>query len=442
MPEQRSNEVLKRFEFGVQVTKAWKNKETGKYYVRAIASDTGVDHHGERFSEKALEGMVNCIVKGEPAPVILLPTHWDTFEIGKAVDSRIIDSPTHAELKALEVDIELDMEYPQAKSLYKEVESGNAQKQLSVGGYLNPDSDEPYFWEEKEYEMEDGNKFYDYILVLNDIILDHIAVTRKDHAANPRTGFSEAIAKSLGLEKPQKPQNTINKEVQQMSKAEKQAESLANLIAKSIKEFFKSSAMEDEKVKEAKDALAKAKESLASLGDDIPAELQEELKSLVKSEETQEPAGEEAVAKQVEETKDEEAVKTSEETIAEAEKTSEKAPENTIDVEALKSSIVEEVTKSLNDSQQETFKEIAKSLGDVIAETIKSQVEPLQQKIAELEKFSGKSKSLQGQEDLEVKVSKSSNEDEEDNLWAGFIKSAIPGHILAEKLSEHEGGNE
>lgn len=439
MPEEK---VLKRFDFGIKVTKAWVNKETGKHYVKAIASDTGVDHHGERFSEKALDGMVNCIVKGEPAPVILLPTHWDTFEIGKAVDAKVIQSPTHAELKALEVDIELDMEYPQAKALYKEVESGNAQKQLSVGGYLNPDSDEPYYWEEKEYEMEDGNKFYDYILVLNDIVLDHIAVTRKDHAANPRTGFSEAIAKSLGLEKPEKPQRSIKKEVKQMSKAEKQAESLINLIGKSIKDFFKSSNVDQEEVQAAQDAIEKAKKALEELGENVPAELQEQLKSLVKSEETKESevkSTEEEPAKEGEVPVDKYPEK---EVVEDTEKSTDKTPETTVDIEALKSSIVEDVTKSLNESQQETFKEIAKSLGDVIAQTIKSQVEPLQQKVQELENFSGKSKSLAGQEDLGGPVVKSNESDEDGDLWSGFIKSAIPGHILAEKLAEKEGGNE
>lgn len=446
MPEEK---VLKRFDFDIKVTKAWVNKETGKHYVKAIASDTGVDHHGERFSEKALDGMVNCIVKGEPAPVILLPTHWDTFEIGKAVDAKVIQSPTHDELKALEVVIELDMEYPQAKALYKEVESGNAQKQLSVGGYLNPDSDVPYYWEEKEYEMEDGNKFYDYILVLNDLILDHIAVTRKDHAANPRTGFSEAIAKSLGLEKPEKPQRSIKKEVKQMSKAEKQAESLINLIGKSIKDFFKSSNVDQEEVQAAQDAIEKAKKALEKLGENVPTELQEQLKSLVKSEDIQQPAGE---VKTVEENSTKkldasEEISTNENPVEEnptdeTGKSTEKAPEVAIDAEALKSSIVEEVTKSLSESQQETFKEIAKSLGDVIAQTIKSQVEPLKQKIQELENYSGKSKSLNGQEDLGEPVAKSNESEEEGDLWTGFIKSAIPGHVLAEKLAEKEGGNE
>lgn len=429
-------DVLKRFDFGVNITKAWVNKENGKHFVKAIASDTGVDHHGERFSEKAIGGMVTCIEKNEPAPVLLLPTHWDTFEIGKAVEAKVVSSPTHEELKALEVVIELDMEYPQAKSLYKEVESGDAQKQLSVGGYLNPDSDEAYFWEEKEYETEDGNKLYDYLLVLNDLVLDHIAVTRKDKAANPRTGFSEAIAKSLDLEKPTKAQLHINKEVEPMSKADKAAESLSNMIAKSIKEFFKTSSVDQEKVQAAKDAMDKFKSTIEELGEDAPDELKEQLKALNKEKDPEVPAEPAEPAK----TED----PTEPEVPAEPVKSASTEPEvPAFDAEQIKSTIIEELGKSLGETQQETFKELAKSLGDVIAETIKSQVDPLQNKISELEKFSGKSKSLEGQESLDTTVSKSSKSDDEDeNMWTGFIKSAIPSHVLAEKLAEKEGGNE
>lgn len=439
MPQE---DVLKRFDFGVNITKAWVNKETGKHYVKAIASDTGVDHHGERFSEKAIDGMVSCITKNDPAPVLLLPTHWDTFEIGKAVSAKSIKSPTHEDLQALEVEIELDMEYPQAKSLYKEVEGGNAKKQLSVGGYLNPDSDEAYFWEEKQYETEDGNILYDYLLVLNDLVLDHIAVTRNNHAANPRTGFSEAIAKSLSLEKPTSTRikSKEGTEDKGMSNAEKQTESFMSSIRKSVGEFFKSTDVNHQQVEEAKTNLEKAKEALEALGENIPDEIKEQLKSLntFKEEDPKEPqADPEPTTEpepQGEPQGEPEPVVDPE---PEAEKTSDK-----VDTQSLKSEIMNDITKSINDANKETFKEISESLGSVIAETIKSQVTPLQEKIAELEKLSGKSKSLSGQEGLDDKVSKSSKKDEEENLWDGIIKSAIPSHILQEKLYENEGGNE
>jgi hypothetical protein len=429
-----NNDVLKRFDFGINITKAWQDPDSGRHFIKGIASDTGVDHHGERFSEKALDGMVSCIQKSYPADVILLPTHWDTFEIGKAVTANVVTSPTHADLKALDVTIELDMEYPQAKALYKEIESGKAQKQMSVGGYLNPESDEAYFWEEKTYETEDGNVLNDYLLVLNDLVLDHIAVTRKDHAANPRTGFSEAIAKSLGLEKPQRPQLTINKEVEKMSKNEKQTQTLIEMVSKSIASFFKS---DDESLKVVADAKQKAQEALDALqAVEGTEELQAQFKSILEDqvEKSEEPVVEEPVV-------EEPVVEEAEKSVDEAPVVDEAVETPALDVEALKSSIVEDITKSISDEQQETFKEISKSLGEVIAQTIKSAIEPLQNKITELEKFSGKSKSLDGQES-DAPVVKSVVKEDEDNMWSGIIKSALPSHILVERQMDNEGGNE
>ena len=411
-----SNDILKRFEFGARVNKAWVNKETGKHYVSAIASDTGVDYHHERFSEKALKGMVQCIQKEHPAAVLFLPTHWDTFEIGKAVEAKVIDSPEKEELKALEVQIELDMDYPQSKKLYKEVESGRCKKQLSVGGYLNPESDKPYFWEEKEYETDDGNKFYDYILVLDDLILDHIAATREKGAANDRTGFSEAIAKSLDIKRPEERTDQLVG-----AKAEKQAQTLIEHISKGIKEFFKADGEDHVKTQAALTSIDEVKASIESLKAIESDQVKEALKGIA------------GLFAEVEKSIDPEV------TEVEPEVTEVPEEENTsIDEDALKSNIINEVSKSLEDSQQETFKEIAKSLGEVISETIKSQLTPLQEKIYELEKAAGKSKSLTGQEDNTVVVEKSEENDQEDNMWSGFIKGAIPKHLLQERKLENE----
>jgi len=485
-------EVLKRFDFGINVTKAYKGQD-GKSYIKGIASDTGVDHHGERFSEDALKGMVSCIKSNSPAPVILLPTHYDTFEIGKAVDAKIIPSPTHDELKALDVTIELDMEYPQAKALYKEIDSGNALKQMSVGGYLDPNSEEPYFWEEKTYETPDGKTLNDYTLVLNSLVLDHIAVTRKDQAANPRTGFSQAIAKSLGLEKPENPQLSIkHKEVEdKMSKAEKQSETLIEMISKSISSFFKSNTEAEVAIDAAK---LKAQEALEVVkGIEGAEHIKEQLESILKvgaapatgnnkspeaaaaenedapngatqksakdpdndgdddTDPSKDPDAAEDEKKKAKEDPDgdgdndadpaQDPDKDGEKVDPKAKKSISQNPDekaSVVDIESLKSQIVEDITKSINDDQHETFKEISKSLGEVIAQTIKSAVEPLQTKITELENFAGKSKGLQGQES-DAPVVKSVGNEESDNLWSGIIKSALPKHILNEKLMDKEG---
>lgn len=430
MPDNKAVKTInKHFEFGAKITKAYFNKESGKSCVTAIASDTGVDGHGERFSEKAIDGMVNCINNRDPGEVLFLPTHWDTFEIGKVIYGKKIDSPDLEELKALEVEIELDMEYPEAKSLYKEVESGTSEKQLSVGGYLNPDSEKSYYWESKEYKTEDGNTLYDYILVLDDIILDHIAATRKDKAANDRTSFVEAIAKSLGLEKPIVKDN-IKKEEEEMANvvknSDKQAESLISAISKSIQGFFAANSEDSVRIEKAKKAAEDLKEVLNYYkNSEVPKEIGDIMKQFAKSDETETTIVTESAAETV--------------TEATQEVVAETAAQTTETVEALKSSIIEDVTKSVMESNKKFFEEISKSLGSVIGETIKSQLQPINDKISSIESAAGVSKSIDGQETLQTKPVVKSEDADETNLWAGFIKSALPKEFLNKKYDESEG---
>ena len=70
-----------KFEIGLEITKAYKD-DAGQMHVLAVASDTGVDLHEDRFSKTALDGMVTRLRSGE---VALLPSHHSAFEIGKLV---------------------------------------------------------------------------------------------------------------------------------------------------------------------------------------------------------------------------------------------------------------------------------------------------------------------------------------------------------------------
>ena len=415
-----AKQICKHFEFGAKIVKAFV-KENGKHYVIAIASDTGVDSHGERFSEKAIDGMVNCINNSNSEEVLFLSTHWDTFEIGKVTYGKKINSPDLEDLKALEVEIELNMEYQQSKSLYKEVDSGKAQKQLSVGGYLDMDAEEPYFWESKEYITEDGNTLYDYILVLNAVNLDHIAVTRKNKAANDRTSFVEAIAKSLGIEKPSMDNKKEEEKMAnpEMKRTDKQADSLISAISKSIQGFFAANSEDSLRIEKAK----KASEDLIEISNfykdsEIPKEINEIMKNFAKTDEDVVPAVAEVVAEVVA-------------PVAEV------ATEKSIDIEALKSSIIKEVTESIVNSNKIFFEEVSKTLGTIIGETIKSQLKPINDKISLIETASGVSKSIDGQEVL-VAATKEKDEDET-NVWGGFIRSSLPKDFLNKKYDESEG---
>ncbi len=195
---------LSRFNINASVIDAWKNEATGKHYVKAIATDTEKDYHDERMSENCLNGLANCINTQSPHTVGLLPNHWDAFEIGIVTSGKVIDSPDVLGAKALETEIELNFEYPEARALYNDVKDKKCMKQLSIGGYPNPENESPYYWEPRVYLDSDGGVVQDWTLVLDDVILEHIAVTRPNKAANNRTGFVGTIAKSLGLSKPEK----------------------------------------------------------------------------------------------------------------------------------------------------------------------------------------------------------------------------------------------
>lgn len=175
---------MKLFEFGVTLTKAWKDAN-GKPFVRGVASDDGPDAQKDRMSEKALRRMEEQVKKGLP----LLETHRDVFGFGKSVDGRVVKSDKGGAV--LEVEFELDPAWPQANALFNEIEGGKSDKQMSIGGKINTDNPAAVRFE----TTKDGP-----CRVVDDVILDHIATTRAGQAANDRTGFMSAILKSLDSE--------------------------------------------------------------------------------------------------------------------------------------------------------------------------------------------------------------------------------------------------
>ena len=167
-----------RFDFTATIEKA--ETADGRLYITAVASDSGVDKHDDRFSEKAISSMATqAISKRLP----LLPTHFDTFSIGHSVHG---EARRVSNMSQFVVKVELKPEYPQAMELYKEIEAGGTDKQLSIGGKLKLKDPQAVEWE----PSADG-RFVQR--VLNAIELDHIAVTRENQAANPRTSFLDTI---------------------------------------------------------------------------------------------------------------------------------------------------------------------------------------------------------------------------------------------------------
>lgn len=174
---------MKAFEFDVTVEKAWKD-DKGTMFVRAIASDDRPDAQRDRMTEMSLGRMAEQFKKGLP----LLETHRSVFGFGKTIDGGVVKKEgTHV----LQIDVELDARYPQSTQLFDEVHSGRSDKQLSIGGRINSKNPQAVRFE----ETKEGT-----VRAVDDVILDHVATTRKGQAANDRTKFVSAILKSLDEE--------------------------------------------------------------------------------------------------------------------------------------------------------------------------------------------------------------------------------------------------
>lgn len=171
-----------RWNFDAVITKAFKD-ENGKMHVKAIASDNLEDKHGDRMSTGAIISMAKQANKNATP---ILPSHHDAFSIGKVFEAKAIHKKTRVQFF---LDAILDEDMPQSEKLFNSVKKGNRDFQLSIGGFINLDN-------EKAIEFEEGKDGH-IVRVINDLKLDHIAVTRKDMAANPRTGFRGALVKSL-----------------------------------------------------------------------------------------------------------------------------------------------------------------------------------------------------------------------------------------------------
>ena len=168
------------------LSKAYKD-DAGKMHVTAIVSDSLTDLDNDQMSYKALQGMVEQFKKG----VDLIDNHRSTFGFGRTVDANLImdkDKNGQAFWKVM-VDVELDNDSYEAKTLYNEVSSGTCKKQLSIGGTV------PH--KEKDALGVTFDKGGRMVRQVNKVELDHLACTRKDMAANPRTSFVNAIMKSL-----------------------------------------------------------------------------------------------------------------------------------------------------------------------------------------------------------------------------------------------------
>ena len=175
-----------KFEFGAHYEKAWQDEETGKMFIRAVASDDRLDLQRDRMSGDALQKMADAAKSGVP----FLETHRSVFGFGKTTNGKVVDMKDEdgKDVRKFFVEVELNGEYPQARELFREIAGGGCTKQLSIGGKLNLKNRDAVTVEMTPSGLS---------RTINDLDLDHIASTRHKQAANPRTNFVEAIAKAL-----------------------------------------------------------------------------------------------------------------------------------------------------------------------------------------------------------------------------------------------------
>jgi len=116
------------FQFNVPINKGYVDNK-GKMHVLAIVSDDSVDLQRDRMTDRALSSMAKQVESKLP----FYETHGSVFPFGRTTKGKVIKIGMGY---GLEVDVELDGDYPQARELYREVKAGNCRKQLSVGGEL------------------------------------------------------------------------------------------------------------------------------------------------------------------------------------------------------------------------------------------------------------------------------------------------------------------
>ncbi len=126
------------------------------------------------------------VAQAKEGRIDLLENHKSSFAIG-STSGAAVEKTDFAHKFAVE--FELNTKYPQALELFESVQKKLDKYQLSIGGYVPLDDPDALLFESRE----DGS----IRRVINKIKLDHIAVTRKNHAANDHTGFRHAVMKSL-----------------------------------------------------------------------------------------------------------------------------------------------------------------------------------------------------------------------------------------------------
>jgi len=175
------------FSAGARLFKAY--EEQGEKFLVVDASDSLPDKQGgydpvtRRFwkadviAPSFLQKMKDLAAAGK---VELVEGHSGAIPLGVSVS--VDKSVSH-----FRPIFKIDQENPVAMYLWEKVRRGELDRQVSIGGRLDPAA------VRFRYDPTVGG----YVREITNGAIDHVAIVRPGTAANPRTGFVEAIAKAL-----------------------------------------------------------------------------------------------------------------------------------------------------------------------------------------------------------------------------------------------------
>lgn len=165
--------------FGV-IEKAREDVKEGRprYIITVKCSDTDLDLQNDRINPQVLEKARKKAAEGQ---IDLLRAHRDGIEIGRSCGFVVDPDDPHA----LVLEFELDETMPEAMKLWREIKEGRCVRQASIGGRI---VEAMPVWDAR-YQRR--------IRYIADADIDHVAVCRAGHAANPRTAFLGAMLKAL-----------------------------------------------------------------------------------------------------------------------------------------------------------------------------------------------------------------------------------------------------
>ncbi|NSW54559.1 MAG: hypothetical protein HPY44_00980 [Armatimonadetes bacterium] len=161
------------FEFQASLEKTWEDE--GELWFEGVASSRSLDRQSDRMSARAIEMMAECV------PLDLLPDHkaGALQELGLVEKCRVVDGQ-------FVVQGRLYADTDAARVLCRRIAEGR-KYQLSVGGKVTK--------ARREMDPVLGRE----VRVIEEVVLDHVALCRAGHAANADTYLTVMAKAAEGL---------------------------------------------------------------------------------------------------------------------------------------------------------------------------------------------------------------------------------------------------